>query len=223
RWFLLPFYCLLAALPLVAAFWVYQGLSPWFEVTPGVFVPSGRGGVWLLPAVNVCLAAALYILTHKMGKAAAEKAKREGFETDILQLLPGIRLFLMAFLSATCLSAVYGYYALDAGQLTGELIGRVSAFIPGIGVSLFALRLPRATKKNVLALRFSYTLRSTQVWPKVHKLGAWTLYIAGAIMVGTAFLLSGLQAVMAAAFALGAVLFALYLYAKHLYEDEFRP
>jgi len=211
----------LAALPLWAAFWVYIELPGWIEAVPGVFVPSGREGIWALPILNVILAGALYPLLRKMGQISHDRAKAMERETDVLQVLPLIRLFLMIWLTAICLVVVYGYHVLDMGRVTAEWIGRVSAFVPGVGVTLFAMGLPRAKQHSVLTLRFVYTERSFQVWLQVHKLGTIVLYLTGAIMVGAAFLLSGLWAVITAGLALGSGLFALYLYAKWLYENEF--
>ena len=223
KWWIFPLYGLLAALPLGAAFRVYLHLSPWIAITPGIYVPSGRNGIWVLPIVNLLFAIALYHLTAKLGKVRADRAKAAGRETDILQVLPGTRVCLLAFLSGICLAVVYGYHILDTGQMTMALIGRIVAFVSGAYTALFALRLPRATRKNMLALRFRFTEKSDQVWLRVHKLGARLLYVTGAVMMGTAFLLSGLQAAFSAIVALCSALLTLCLYARKLYEDEFRP
>jgi len=221
-WWLAPLYWLLAAAPLAAAFWVFRQLPTVIYITPATPVPSGRAYVFVLPAVNFALAAGLYPLSQKLGKALEQKALEAGCATDITEVLPAIRVFLMAWLAGICGAVIYGYYNLDTGRITAELLGRVAAGIPGFGTALFALRLPRATKNNTLALRWAYTVQSPQVWFKVHKLATPVLYCTGAIMVATAFLASGLWAAVTAGFALFSALFLLYFYAKHLYENEFR-
>jgi len=205
-----------------AAFWVYGTLPAWIEVLPGRFEPSGRNGIWLLPLVHLCLAVGLYGLMAKMGKTAAEQAEARGKETDLLQKLPWIRLFLFVWLSGICLAVIYSYHMLDiGGSVMFSLIGRVSALVMGAGVAIWALGLSDATHKNVLTLRFSYTERSFQVWLRVHKTGARVLYVAGAILIVAAFLLSGLWALVTAFVTLLSALAGLYLYAKYLYESEF--
>jgi len=220
-WWLKPLYCLLAVLPLGAAFAVYGRIPAWVESMPGVYVSTGRGYIWVLPLIHVVLAAGLSVLTRQMSKGILARMEERGQETDLLQVVPWIRLFLLLWLTAICLAVVYGRYVLDAGQLTLSLIGRVSAVIPGVGVSAWGLQLSDASLKNLLALRFRYMMQSPQVWLSVHKLAARVLYITGAIMVGTGFLLEGIRAVALALLALVSALFALYLYAKHLYENEF--
>ena len=103
-----------------------------------------------------------------------------------------------------------------------ELLGRIVAFVFGIGTAIFATRLPRATKDKKLALRWKYTKRSPQVWLRIHELGMRVLYGAGALMAGAAFLWSGILALATAALILLLALSGLYFYAKFLYEDEFR-
>jgi len=220
RWWILPLYCLLAALPLGAAFWVYRQIPAWIESIPGVYVPTGRAYIWILPLVHGALAVGLYVLTRKMSKGVLARLEEAGQETDLPRVLPWIRLFLLLWLTAICLGVIYGHYVLDINTAL-SLIGRASAVIPGVGVSAWALRLHEATRKNVLALRFVYTEKSSQIWLSVHKLGARVLYITGVIMVGTGFLLQGVRAVGIAFLALLLALFLLYLYAKHLYEREF--
>jgi len=222
RWWILPLTCILAALPFGAAFWVYGDLSPWIEVTPGVFVSSGRDGIWVLPTVNAALTAVLYPVTNRGGKRLEKAGKAAERETDIMEVLPWIRAFLAAWLTAVCLAVIYGYHIQDAGSVTGDLIGRVSAFALGAGTALFALGLPHATKRNVLALRFVYTERSLQVWLRVHTVGARVLYVTGTVMIVLAVLLRGFWAAGAAGLALFSALVLLYLFAKGLYEDEFR-
>jgi len=213
---------MIAAAPLGAASWVFTNLPTVIQVAPDIFVPSGRAGVWGLPLLNALFAVILYLLTGKMASAAEAKAKEADQETDLREVLPGIRVFVMAFLSGICLAVVYGYYVVDVSGITVGLIGRVFALVPGVGTAVFAMRLPRVTQKNILALRWVYTERSPQVWLAVHKLGAPVLYITGACMVGTGFLLDGPWAAVTAGFALFSALFGLYLYARRLYEDEFR-
>jgi len=220
RWWILPLYCLFAVLPLGAAFWVYGRIPAFIESMPGIYVPTGRVYVWILPLVHVILAIGLYVLTRNMGKSVLAKMEALSQETDLLRVLPWIRLFLLLWLTAISLAVVYGHYVLDLG-IALSLIGRVSAVIPGVGVSVWGLGLSHASRKNVLALRFVYTMQSPQVWLSVHKLGARVLYITGAIMVGTGFLLHGLRAAGIACLALLSAVFLLYLYAKHLYEREF--
>jgi len=220
RWWILPLYCLFAVLPLGAAFWVYGQIPSWVESMPGVYVSTGRGYIWILPLLHVALAGGLYVLTGKMSKGVLEGMKEAGQETDLPRVLPWMRLFLLLWLTAICMAVIYGHYVLDLG-IALSLIGRVSAVIPGVGTSVWALGLHDATRKNVLALRFVYTMQSQQIWLSVHKLGARVLYVTGAIMVGTGFLLEGLRALGIAVLALFSALFILYLYAKHLYETEF--
>ena len=222
HWWLAPLYWIIAAAPLAAAFWVFQNLPAVIYLTPTMPVPTGRAGVWGLPIVNVLFAVALPPLTGKMARMAEAKGMEADLTADLHRVLPGIRIWLMAFLSGVCLAAVYGHYVLETSGITLRLVGRVSAFVPGVGVAVFALGLPHRKQKHILALRWTYTERSPQVWLKTHKLGALILYATGAIMVGTAFLADGLWATVTAGFALFSALFGLYLYAKHLYEDEFR-
>ena len=223
HWWLDPLYWLFAAAPLAAAFWVFHTLPEMIDLSPTVAVPSGRAGVWVLPGVNALLAIVFYLLTGRMTEQAYTKAIEQERPTDIPQTLPRIRVFLMAWLSGVCGAVVYGYYVMDMGSITAALTGRVTAFVPGVGVVLFAAGLPRATKHSTLALRWRYSVRSPQVFQTVHKLGTPILYITGAFMVVVAFWgRGGLGAVLPAGLALGSALFVLYLYAKHLYDDEFR-
>jgi len=222
HWWLTPLYWLLAAAPLAAAFWVFLNLPTAIYITPTVRLPLNRAGVWALPLLNICCAVFLYWQSGKIARQIEVRARSEERQTDILQVLPGIRVFFMALLSGMSGVVVYGYYHLDTGGITADLSGRVTALLLGAGVTIFALKLPHATKNNTLALRWTYTERSPQVWLKTHKLGTPILYLTGAIMVGTAFLMSGLWAAITAVFALFSALFGLYLYAKHLYESEFR-
>ena len=222
RPWLLPLYWALAALPLAAAFWAYLRLPAMIYVTPTLPIPSGRAGVWPLPALNAALGMVLYVLSGRMCKTAQTKALEQDRPTDIGEILPGIRLYVMTFLSALALAVVYGHYTLEGTWGIAPLLGQVAAFMTGIGTALFALQLPRATKNNILALHWRYTEQSPQVWLKVHKLATPILYLTGALMLLTAVLLDGLWAALTAAFALFSALFALYLYAKRLYEDEFR-
>ncbi|MCL2843196.1 MAG: SdpI family protein [Oscillospiraceae bacterium] len=192
------------------------------QIAPGLSIPSGRGGVFWLPAANVALSVALYLLTDRLAKSMTKKALEEERQTDIAQVLPGIRVFFMAWLSVVALAVVYGFYTMDTGRATGALLGRVIAFVPGVGVALLALRFPRTTKNSTLALRWVYTEQSPTVWLAVHKLATRTLYLTGVIMVASAFFASGLWAVITAGIALGSAMFGLYLYARWLYEDGFR-
>jgi len=206
-----------------AAFWVFSTLPEVIYVSHTVAVPSGRAGVWVLPGVNVLLAIVLYFLMGRMAEKAHAKAVDQGRPTDIVQVLPRIRVFLMAWLTGICGAVVYGYYVMDMGGITAALIGRVTAFVPGVGVLLFAMGLKRATKHSTLALRWGYTVKSPQVFQKVHKLGTPVLYVTGTYMIVMSFpVRGGLGAVLTAGLALGSALFVLYLYAKHLYDDEFR-
>jgi|GEM_PF-1968410 len=221
-WWLAPLYWILAVLPLGTAFWVFLQLPAMIQIAPGLSIPSGRGGVFWLPAANVALSVALYLLTDRLAKSMTKKALEEERQTDIAQVLPGIRVFFMAWLSVVALAVVYGFYTMDTGRATGALLGRVIAFVPGVGVALLALRFPRTTKNSTLALRWVYTEQSPTVWLAVHKLATRTLYLTGVIMVASAFFASGLWAVITAGIALGSAMFGLYLYARWLYEDGFR-
>ena len=221
HWWLTPLYWIIAVAPLAAAFWVFLRLPAAIHVTPTTLVPTGRAGVWGLPIANVLFAAALPWLTGKMAPMAEAKGMEADLAADMGRVLPWVRVWLMALLSGICLAAVYGHYVLDTG-VTLALIGRVAAFVPGAGTAVFALGLPHRKQTDILALRWVYTKRSPQVWLRVHKLGAPVLYATGAVMVGTALLADGLWAAATAGFALFSALLGLYLYAKHLYEDEFR-
>lgn len=221
-WWLMPLYWILAVLPLGAAFWVFLHLPAVIPVATGVLVPTGREGVFWLPAVNTALAVPLYLLTGRLEKFVTKQALEAGRQTDIAQVLPGIRVFFMAWLSVIGLVVVYGFYNMDTGQMTGALLGRAMAFVPGVGAALLALRLPHATKNSTLALHWVYTAQCPAVWLTVHRLAARILYLTGAVMVATAFLVSGLWAVVAAGVALASAVFGLYLYARWLYEDGFR-
>jgi len=188
------------------------------EVMPGVYESTGRNLIWVLPILHVFLATGLYILTQDMSKRVVVRMEEAGRRTDIAQVLPWVRLFVLLWLTALCLAVIYGYYMQETAM---PLIGRVSAVIPGFGVSAWALHIPHATHENVLALRFLYTERSQQVWLRIHKIGARVLYGAGALMMGAGFLLQDLQATLLASLALISALLVLYLYAKHLYESQF--
>ena len=209
-------------MPLAAAFFVYQSLPDTIQITPAISVSSGRAGVWILPGVNALFAGVIHGMMGKLSKALEKKTE---FHTapplDTLRVLPAIRVFVMSFLSAICLSVVYGYYVMDTGEATADLMGRVVALVPGVGTALFAMQLPKATKGCLLALRWYYTERSQQVWLKTHKLGTVLLYATGGIMVFLAFFARGLQAAIPAMLALGLAVITLYIYAKRLYEDEF--
>ena len=219
-WFLAPLFWILAVLPLMAAFWVYLELPETIQVTPEHTMPTGRVGVWPLPIVNLLFAVALHIAAGRIERHLEHHFRTLGRTSDAPVVIPGVKLFMMAHLSAICLSVVYAHYVMDTGRLALSLMGRVSAFVPGIGVALFAMRLPHASKDSLLALRFPYTEKSSQVWLKTHKLGSRVLYAAGAVMVITAFVSDGITAVVTAALALSVSLFVLYLYAKRLYDDE---
>ena len=221
-WWLTPLYWILVALPLGAAFWVFLRLPAMISIAPGITIPSGRGGVFLLPAVNGVLSVVLYLLTGRLAKSIAKKALEEERQTDIAQVLPAIRVFFMVWLSAMAGAVVYGFHIMDTGRMTSALLGRVIAFVPGGGAALLALRLPHATKNSTLALRWNSTEQSPQVWLRIHRLAARTLYLTGVVMVASAFLTSGIWAAVAAGVALGSAMFGLYLYARWLYEDEFR-
>jgi len=218
----MPLYWLLAALPLGAAFWVFLHLPAMISIAPGIMIPSGRVGVFLLPAINGVLSVVFYLLTGRLAMSIEKQALDEERQTDIAQVLPAIRVFFMAWLSAMALAVVYGFHVMDTGRMTGALLGRVIAFVPGVGAALLALRLPHATKNSTLALRWNATEQSPQVWLRVHRLAARILYLTGIIMVASAFLASGLWAAVTAGVALGSAVFGLYLYARWLYEDEFR-
>ena len=218
----MPLYWLLAALPLGAAFWVFLHLPAMISIAPGIMIPSGRVGVFLLPAINGVLSVVFYLLTGRLAMSIEKQALDEERQTDIAQVLPAIRVFFMAWLSAMALAVVYGFHIMDTGRMTSALLGRVIAFVPGVGAALLALRLPHATKNSTLALRWNATEQSPQVWLRVHRLAARILYLTGIIMVASAFLASGLWAAVTAGVALGSAVFGLYLYARWLYEDEFR-
>ena len=220
-WFLAPLFWILAVLPLMAAFWVYLEMPEFIQVTPEHTMPTGRAGVWPLPVVNLLFAVALRIAAGRMERHVEDHFRAQGKTSDASVVIPGVKVFMMAYLSAICLSVVYGHYRMDTGGLTLALMGRVSALIPGLGLALFAMQLPHAGKDSLLALRWAYTEKSTQVWLKTHKLGSRALYAAGAVMVLAAFLSSGLTAVVTAVLTLAVSFFSLYLYAKRLYEDEF--
>lgn len=221
QWWVLPLYCLLAVLPLGAAFWVSGRIPAWVEIMPGVYAPTDRHFVWILPILHVLLAIGLYIFTREGSKRVLAQLEEAGRKTDLAHVLPWLRLFLLIWLTAICLAALYGHYVLDMGGIAVPLIGRISAVVPGAGVAVWALRLPHATRENVLALRFAYTEKSPQIWLQIHKSGARVLYVTGVLMVLAGFLFQGLQAAGAAFATLLLALIALYLYAKHLYENEF--
>ena len=222
RWFLVPLYWLLAALPLGAAFWVFGRVPAVVDIAPGLALPSGRAGVFVLPIVNVACSVLIYVVTERMVKLSADRPIPEARPTDIAQVVPVIRVFLIAWLSAMVLVVVYGYFIMDTGRMTEALFGRVTAFAAGIGTALAALSLKDATKQSTIALRWKYTMRSAIVWRRIHALAARMLYVAGALMLGTAFLLAGVWAVLAAGVTLLLVMLGLYLYAGRLYEDAFR-
>jgi len=222
HWWLTPLYWLLAAAPLAAAFWVLLNLPPTIYITPTMALAIDRSGMWVLPILNTLFAAILYPLTERMAKSAETKALEAGRATDIATVAPWIRVFLVALLSGICLAVLYGYSILAPASLTTSLIGRVVALVSGLATAVVATQLADATEKNTFALRWTYTERSQNVWLRTHKLGATVLHITGAIMLGTGFFMGGLEAVLATAFALIAALLGLYLYAKRLYEDEFR-
>lgn len=221
-WFLSPLYWILAALPLMAAFWVFQQMPETIQVTPELSVPTNRAGVWPVPILNACFAVALHLVAGRMEGKLEDRFRALGRTSDAATALPILKIFMILQASAACLALVYGYYVMDA-SLGQALMGRIAAFLFGLGLALYAIRLPHVTMDNLLALRFPYTEKSTQVWLKTHKLGSKVLYAAGAIMVTTAFLSSGVFALTAVFFILFLSLLALYLYAKRLYEDEFRP
>ena len=201
---------------------MYQSLPDTIQIAPTISIPSGRAGVWLLPGVNALFAGVIHGMMGKLTKALEQKTEFHGASPlDTLRVLPAIRVFLMSFLSAICLAAVYGHYVMDTGEATTDLMGRAVALIPGIGTALFAMQLPKATKGSFLALRWYYTERSQQVWLKTHKLGTVLLYATGGSMVCLAFFARGLQAAIPAILALSLAVITLYVYAKRLYEDEF--
>ena len=220
-WFLAPLFWILALVPLMAAFWVFLEMPTTIQITPEEAMPAGRAGVWPLPVVNLLFAFVIHFGAGRVERHLDGHFRALGRKSDASVVIPAAKVFMMAHLSAICLCAVYGYYHMDTGRLALGLMGRVSALIPGIGVALFAMRLPHATKDSLLALRWTYTEKSSQVWLKTHKLGAGVLYAAGALMVLTAFVSGGVTAVVTAALVLALSFFALYLYAKRLYEDEF--
>ncbi|MCL2569307.1 MAG: SdpI family protein [Oscillospiraceae bacterium] len=222
HWWLTPLYCFLAVAPLAAAFWTFLNLPPTVYITPTMALAIDRVGMWILPVLNALFAVILHPLTDRMAKSAEAKALDRGRATDIAAVAPWIRVFLLALLSGICLTVVYGHATLAQAPLTTALIGRVIALVSGLGTAVVATQLADASEKNTFALRWSYTERSQNVWLRTHKLGATVLHITGAIMTGTGFLLGGLEAVIAVVFALAFALFGLYLYAKRLYEDEFR-
>ena len=217
---LLILYWIVAFVPLVAAAWVYVAMPARVEVAPGVSLDVSRWGVWVLPIANVLFSFLIYALGGKLRRRMEEGVRHAARLADIGRVFPALLLFVMVLLSAVTLSAVYGYYALDEGGVTARLFGRVIAIVLGVGVSMFAMELPRARKNHVLALHWSYTKNSQTVWLKTHKLATRVLYIAGALMIVCGIAASGIHAAALAAVILLAALLGLYLYAKRLYEDD---
>ena len=127
----------------------------------------------------------------------------------------------MLSLSALTLAALYGHIAFDGGVSVQNLTSRVFVFALGMGLSLFALRLPRAAQSSFLALHFSYTHKCQKIWGKTHALAAKVLYAVGAILMLSTFALSGWMLIFFACTALLLSLGTLYYYAKHLYESDF--
>lgn len=213
-------YWLFAALPLLAAFLVFRALPLYVPLMPDVYAPSGRAGVWLLPLVNLLFAVLLHSGLERECRKWSARTEHIGGRSDAERTFPAIGLFGMVFLSALTLCVVYSFFIFDDGTRVFALIGRVAAFLSGIGTALFALKMPRATKHSVLALRFSYTMKNSQVWLKTHKMGTPLLYGTGAVMMLSGVAQEGFAALITAGFALLIGLIGLYLYAKRLYDDE---
>jgi len=214
-------YWLFVTLPLMAALWLFQTMPSALEVVPGIYFSTGRGQMWILPIVNALFGCLFFPLSCKMAKNLEQNRREQGKTTDILQVLPGIQAYIAASFAMITLAALHGHTAFDGGVSVQNLTSKAFALVLGAGLSLFALQLPRAGQSSFLALHFSHTHKCQKVWGKTHALAAKVLYAVGAILMLTAFLLSGWMPLFFGTIAPMLSLGALYYYAKYLYESDF--
>ena len=217
-----PLYWALVALPMMLATGVFFTLPAWLMPVPGLVVSSGRAFVFLLPGLHVFICVLFYWRTGEMAKKFHKNQLEAGRHTDILAVLPGIRLFFVLLSSAMALASVYGIYRLDSIWFSLDFMGRAVAFVLGLGLAIWGLKLKDAGRDNFLALGFSYTQKSQNVWIKTHHLAQKVFYCTGGVLLLTAFLVPGVQGALATGVALCALGFCVYFYAKILYEQEFR-
>ena len=95
-WFLAPLYWLLAALPLMAALWVYLQIPGVVQITPDYSVETGRGGIFALPALNACLAVLLHVGAGRIGRNLELRFRELEKQSDAPQVIPALKLFTMA-------------------------------------------------------------------------------------------------------------------------------
>ena len=214
-------YWIFVFVPLMVALWFFQSMPPMIEATSGIYFSTGRVQIWILPTANALFGLLFFPFSRKMAQDLEQNQREQGKSTDILQVLSGIQLYVMLSLSALTLAALYGHTAFDGGASIQNFTSSVLVFALGAGLSLFAWRLPHAAQSSFLALHFSYTHKCQKIWGKTHALAAKVLYAVGAILMLAAFMLSGWILIFFAVFAPAFSLWAIYHYAKHLYESDF--
>lgn len=210
------FYWIFAFFPFALALFLLFH-NPFFE-TPAYYLQQfAQNEVFILPVFHTLFAVFFFPYSNKMAKSLTEKYALQQKKTDLLDILPGLRLYLIFSLCAFSLSTLYRYHNFQSQSLNS----RVFAILLALGFFLFSFGLSSAAKSNVLALHFSYTHKCQKVWGKTHKLAAPIFYFVGALLCLSAFLLDGWLLIFYSLSIFISVLLLLFFYARHLYRKGF--
>lgn len=216
-------YFLLAIAPVVAALLVYRYIPETVTIAEGLSFSTERYRVFILPVVNFVFAIIIFFLFTNMDMRLRERVSEQNEPPDTSNFFQKLKIYLISFFDVMCFCSIYGFYALDwGGTATAILMCRGAAIMIGIGGLLMGRKLPTCTKRSILCLRWSYTIKSDNVWYHTHKAGAILFYIAGIFSIFCAILITSVHSIIICALAFAFIIFILYCYSKKLYFDEFK-
>lgn len=214
-------YWVLALTPLLMTFWVFFLIPTVFEIAPNLSFATRREAIWILPVFTFLFAITFYFLSRKTALHLEEKANSQGKTTDISQVLPAVRLYIMVSLSSLSLSSLHSFYVETQGIMGSSLTNHIFIVILAIGLLLLGKSFQDASPTHFLALHFSYTQNCQKVWGKTHALATKLFPLTGFVLLFSLVFLEAFLLIAFGLFCLTALLLFLYLYAKHLYESDF--
>lgn len=128
-------------------------------------------GAWLFPMITL----GVYLLFVIIPWISPHGFRMESF-LGVVRILKLATVLFMFVVGVTVILAARGA-PLDPGDIV----------LPGVGVLLLVIGnyMGKLRKNFFIGIRTPWTLASDEVWARTHRLGGWTLVIAGLVMILT--------------------------------------
>ena len=169
---------IICLLPMVA------GLILWNQLPEQIVTHWGANGEpdgWSSKAVAV-FGLPLLMAAIQLGCSFAGKFDKafEDQPKQMMQLMLWICPVLSLVLHSLTYAMALGYDMLNVGMLMSLLFGTLFVVIGNY--------LPKCRQNKSLGIRIPWTLANEGNWNATHRLGGWTIMLAGVVLLATAFL-----------------------------------